>query len=166
VTQLLAHSDNERQLSVNNFWSCILGNQGVTWMYEFITVLFTASVLLNITHKRKNIDSKIPNAATCTVFKTGVWDASWAIFIKYSCRMTKARAVYECTDGPAGQPTDNPPNSDGLGAIHRTVPELTAQVYLQPGPRIGWWFGSNPDPDLKRWSETVAYTRQQHWQPF
>jgi len=27
-------------------------------------------------------------------------------------------------DGPAGQPADNPPNSDGLGVYHRTVPEL------------------------------------------
>jgi len=27
-------------------------------------------------------------------------------------------------DGPAGQPADYPPNSDGLGVDHRTVPEL------------------------------------------
>jgi hypothetical protein len=40
----------------------------------------------------------------------------------------KTRTVYKSTDGPAGRPADNPPNKDGLGDLHRTVPKLTAQV--------------------------------------
>ena len=40
----------------------------------------------------------------------------------------KTKTLYISTDGPAGQPADNPPNPDGLGDLHRTVPELTLQV--------------------------------------
>ena len=70
----LPHSENERPLRANNFWSCIMGNQGVTWMYELITVHLTTLVPLNITHKRKNIDSKIANVATCNVFENVLFD--------------------------------------------------------------------------------------------
>jgi len=76
ATWSLPHSDNERQLSVNNFWSCILDNQGITQMYELIPVLFTALVLLNRTHKRKNIDSKIANVAAHKAFKNGLLHVS------------------------------------------------------------------------------------------
>jgi len=74
--QSFSHSNSEHQLRVNNFWSCILGKQGVVRMYELITVLLTTLVILNITHKRKNIDSKIANVATCKVFKTVLLDSS------------------------------------------------------------------------------------------
>jgi len=68
-------------------------------------------------------------------------------------------------DGPAGRPSDNPPNSDGLGVNHRTVPELTVSVYWQPGPPIWQRFSPGPDPDPKWRSGTVAITtRQQRWQ--
>jgi len=58
------------------------------------------------------------------------------ILIKYNYQTAEARAVYESTDGPTGQPTNNLPNSDGLGDVNRIVPELTGQVYRQPGPHI------------------------------
>jgi hypothetical protein len=72
----LPHCDNERQLSVNTFWSCVLGNQGVAQMYEFIIALLTALVLLNSTHRMKNIHFKIANVATSMVFKNGLLDVS------------------------------------------------------------------------------------------
>ena len=53
-------------------------------MYELITVLLTVLVLLNITHKKKNIDSKIANIAICKVFKYVLLDVSSVILIKYS----------------------------------------------------------------------------------
>jgi len=157
ATRSLPHSDNEHQLSVNNCWSCILGNQVIVQMSEFITVLLTAFVLLNRTHKRKNIVYKIANVATRKVFKNRILDVSWALLIEYSYRTPKARALSECTDGPAWHPTANPPYPDGLGAVHRTIPELTVRVSWRPAAHIWRQFGSDPDP--KRRSRTVPTTR-------
>jgi len=61
-------------------------------------------------------------------------------------------------DGPAGWPTDNPPNSDGLGVYHRTIPQLTVWVDWQPGPPIWPLFGLDPDLDPKSLSGAVANT--------
>jgi len=58
ATWSLSHSDSERQLSVNNSFSGILGNQGVTQMYEFITALLTALVRLDRIYNWKDNDSK------------------------------------------------------------------------------------------------------------
>jgi len=154
----LSHSENQRQLSVNNFWSCILGNQGIVWMYKLITVLLNTLVLLNITHIRKNIDSKIADVPTCKVFKHRLLDVSWVILIKYTYWIAKARAFYECTDGPVEQQANNPPNSDGLGAVHLTIPKLTVRVDWRPGPPIWRKFGSDPDLDPKWQSGIVANT--------
>jgi len=49
-------------------------------------------------------------------------------FDKILLTNSKTRALYECMDGPAGRPADNPPNSDRLGVYHQTVPELTGRV--------------------------------------
>jgi len=59
-------------------------------------------------------------------------------------------------DGPAGRPADNPPNSDPLGVYHQTVPELTVQVYWQPGPPIWQQFSLDTDQGPKWRSRTVA----------
>jgi hypothetical protein len=40
----------------------------------------------------------------------------------------KTRTLYKSTDGPAVRPADNPPNPDGLGDLHRIIPELTVWV--------------------------------------
>jgi hypothetical protein len=54
--------------------------------------------------------------------------AQRAILIRYSKHTANTRAVYDSIDGPAGRPTDNPPNSNRLGVYHGTVPEcVTAQ---------------------------------------
>ena len=42
--------------------------------------------------------------------------------------------------------------------FHRTVPELTVQVHWPPRQPIWQQFGSDPDPDPKRRSATVANT--------
>ena len=156
--QWLPHSDNECQVSINNDWSCILSNQSVVRMYKFITALLTGLVLLNRTHKRKNIDSKLANVATSKVFRNGSLDVIWAILIEYSYQTAKVSALYECTDGPAGKPANNPRNQDRLGAVRWTIPELTVCVYWRPRVRIWPWFGSNPDQDPKWRSGTVVNT--------
>jgi len=61
-------------------------------------------------------------------------------------------------DGPAGQPADNLPISDGLGVYHQTLHDLMVQVYWQPGPALWQRFGLDPDPDPKWRSGTVANT--------
>jgi hypothetical protein len=55
-------------------------------------------------------------------------------------------------DGPA----DTLRNSDSLGVCHRTVPELMVRIDRQPRPPIWQRFSLDLDPDLKRWSRTVA----------
>ena len=40
-------------------------------------------------------------------------DVHWSILIEYYKRIAKASMLYEFTDGPAVQPAENPPNSDG-----------------------------------------------------
>jgi len=70
----------------------------------------------------------------------------------------KARTLYKSTDGPAGQHTDNPPNSDVSGDFQQTMPEMTVQVYWQPGRPIFQPFSSDPDPDPMWQSGTVAHT--------
>jgi len=46
-----------------------LGNQGVAQIYEIITDLLTALVLLNTNSETQYIDSKITDVATCKVIK-------------------------------------------------------------------------------------------------
>jgi len=73
----------------------------------------------------------------CKTCKKSLLDIENAILIKYYQYTAKTRALYESTDGLAGQPADNRPNSDGLWDVHRTVPYLTVPVDWWPGPPIG-----------------------------
>jgi len=70
-------------------------------------------------------------------------DVENAILIGYYYYTAKTRALYESTDGPTGQHADNPPNSDGLWDVHRTIPKLTVQMYWWPRPPICKRVGSN-----------------------
>jgi len=81
-----------------------------------------------------------------------------AILIRYQWQLANLRALYESIDGPAGRPAENPPNSDGFGVYHGTVPKWAVQVYWRPGPPIWQRFGLDPDPDPKWRSGTVANT--------
>ena len=86
MTHFLLHSENECQQSLNDFWSCTSGNEGIAWIYEIITVQSTALVLLNTEHKRPNIDSKINDVATSKVIKRNFWTLImsfwWSTIIK------------------------------------------------------------------------------------
>ena len=69
----LSHLDNERQLNINNVWSCILCNQAIARILYLITELLTASVIENTNHERKSIDSKKIGIATCKNSKCNYW---------------------------------------------------------------------------------------------
>jgi len=57
------------------------------------------------------------------------------------------------------RPADNPPNWDGLGVCHRTVPELIVRVYWPVESPIWPRFGLDPDLDQMLRSGIVANTR-------
>jgi hypothetical protein len=42
ATYSLPHPENERQWSVNSFSCCKFGNQGIAWIFAFISELLTA----------------------------------------------------------------------------------------------------------------------------
>jgi len=125
----LPHHETERQQSVNNIWSCILGNQGFVRMNVLITELLTASMAQYAMYRRQNTYSKIINVADCKTSKKILLAAEYLVLIIYNYPTAKTRTLYKSTDGPAGRPADNPPNSDGLEHWHRTVPELTVRLY-------------------------------------
>jgi len=118
MTTTLPHHKYKCQLSVNNVWSSIMGNQGIVWIYVLITVLLTTFLGKNMTYKRKKTDSKIINIAYCKTCKKKSLAAECLILIRYYQQTAKIRVLYESTDGPAGQPTDNRSNSDWLGDLH------------------------------------------------
>jgi len=123
-----------------------------------ITELLTPLQLKNTKQTWKNTDSKIINIAICKTCKKSLLDVENMILIRYYYETAKTRALYESTDGPAGQPVDNPPNPDRLGDVHQTVPELMVRVYRRPRQQM--WKGVGLDPDLKpkRRSGTIANT--------
>jgi len=158
MTHILHYHETECQPNINNIWSCILGNQEFTQINQLITELLTIFIAKNTTYNRKNMDSKIINVADCKTCKKRLLAVNYLILIICNNPTAKTRTLYKSTDGPAGLPTDNPPNSEWLGDIHRTVTEFTVQVYRQPGPPSCEWFGSYPDPDAKWGSGTIANT--------
>ena len=95
---------------------------------KLITELLMASIANNATYKRNNRYSKIINVADCKTCKKRLLAVEYLILIIYTYPTAKTRTLYKSTDGPAGRPADNPPNSDGLGDLHRTVAELTVRV--------------------------------------
>jgi len=156
---MLPHHETERQLSVNNIWSCILGNQGFLHIGAAIAELLTTSLAKNAMGRRQNTYSNIINVADCKTSKKRSLAVKYLILIMFNYATAKTRTLYKSTDAPAVRPADNPPNPDGLGDLHRTVPESTVRVCWQPGPPIWPQFGSDPDPDPKWRSRTVANTR-------
>ena len=92
-------------------------------MNALITELLTTSMAKYATYGRKNSDSKIINVADCKTSKKRLLVAEYLIIIMFNYPTAKIRTLYKSTDGPAGRPADNPPNSDGLGVYHGTVPE-------------------------------------------
>jgi len=128
MTHTLPHHETERQQSVNIIWSCILGNQGFVHIGALITELLTAFIAKNAMDRRQNTYSKIINVANCKTSKKRLLAVKYLILIMYNYPTAKTKTLYKSTDGPAGRPADNPSNPDGLGDLHRTLPELTVQV--------------------------------------
>jgi len=126
---MLRHHISEHQWIVNHFCSCILGDQGIVLILELITELLTAFIGKNAKHKRKDTDSKIINIANWKTCKKRFLHVEYVTLMRYYYQRTKTRAIYESKDEPAAQPTDNPPNSDGLGDFHRSLPEVTVWVH-------------------------------------
>jgi len=155
---MLPHHETEHQRSVNNIWSCILGNQGFLCIRAPITELFISSLAKNATGRRQNRYSKIINVADCQTSKKRSLAVKYLILIMFNYATAKTRTLYKSTDWPTGRPADNLPNPDGLGDLHRTVPELRVRVGCEPGPPIWQRFGSDPDPDPQWRSGTVANT--------
>jgi len=124
-----------------------------------ITELLTTSLAKNTMGGRQNTYSKIINVADCKTSKKRSLAVKYLILIMFNYATAKTRTLYKSTDGPAGRPADNPPNPDRLGDLHGTVPELTVRVYCQPGRPIWQRSSSDPDPDPKGQSGTVANTR-------
>jgi len=105
-----------------------LDNQGFLRIGAPITKLLTTSLAKNATGKRQNTYSKIINVADCKTSKKRSLAVKYLILIMFNYPTAETRTLYKSTDGPAGQPADNPPNPDWLGDLHRTVPELTVRV--------------------------------------
>jgi len=84
-------------------------------MNQLITELFPAFVTKNTMYNRKNTDSKIFNVADCKSCKMRLLAVEYLILLIFNYPTAKTRTFYISTDGPAGRPADNPPNSDRLG---------------------------------------------------
>jgi len=126
---MLPHDETEHQRSINNIWSCILGNQVFVPMNALITELLTPSMAKYATYKRKNMYSKIINVADCQTSKKRLLAVEYLILIIYHYPTVKTRRLDKSKDETAVRPANNPPNADGLENSHRTVPELMVRVY-------------------------------------
>jgi len=158
MTSRLPDHENKRQQSVNNCWSCMMGNQGIAPILQLITEPLTPLLGNNTKWNRKNIDFKIINIENCKTCKKRWLDVESAILIRYYYQTAKRRALYESTNRPAGWPTDNQPNSVGLAEFHWNASELTVPVCWQPGLSIWIQFSFDPDPYPNWWSRTIADT--------
>jgi len=69
ATRSLPHPENEGQWSVNDFWCCIFGNQGIAQIFKHITELLTTLIGNNTINERKNMNSKIFTIAGCKTCK-------------------------------------------------------------------------------------------------
>jgi hypothetical protein len=115
----------------NNSFSMSYNSREVIFprVYEVITELLTALVLINTNHKSNNINSTITDVATSNVIKTVFLDVNWVILIQDSSQTATASALFESTNGPAEQPTDNPPNANWVDNVNWTVLEVTFPMY-------------------------------------
>jgi len=162
MTDPLPHHKSERQRSINNVWSCLLGNQGLARINELITELLTAFIAKNTTYNRKNSDSNVMNIADCKTRK------KWLLAVEYLNSIicyyptAKTRTLYKSTNGPAARSAANRPDSARLGDVHHTVPKLMFRVDWLPGPPSCEWFGSDPDLDLEWLAGSVAISRHEN----
>jgi len=63
------HLESEHHWNINNFWSCILGKEGIAQIFELILELLTAVIGRKTKYNIKTTDSKIIDIANCKTFK-------------------------------------------------------------------------------------------------
>jgi len=163
ATCSLPRPENELQRSVNSYSCCIFGNQDIALISAFIMELLTAVIHKNSMYQSDNIDSKLIDIASCKACKNLSLVVENAILIRYYSHTPKARPIIESMDRSSRWSADNPPNSDGLGVYHRTLPELTVWLYRHLRLPIWQRFGLDPDPDPKWPSGTIAHTTHIAW---
>jgi len=115
ATYSLPHPENERQRSVDSFGCCIVGNQGILLIVAFRMELLTAVIRRNTMLQRLYTDSKLIDIASCKASKNISLVVANAILRRWYSHTPKARALIESINGPTGRPSDNPPDTGGLG---------------------------------------------------
>jgi len=116
----LPYHENEPQQSITNSWSYTIVKCCIMQICQLIMELLTGFLAKNITYQKKNTHVKIIDITNCKTCEKRLLDVEYMILVSYCYQDTKATALYESTDGPAGQPADNPPNSYGLGQYHQS----------------------------------------------
>jgi len=156
MTYMLPHHENQCQQSVNNFWSRIVGYQGIARILELMTKLLTGLIGQSTTYKRNNPGSNIIDIA---IRKTCIkrWlDVECAILIIHYYQIAERRALYKSTDGPAGRPADNPPPI-------QTCWQISIETYLN------WRFGCIDNLERKFGNglvSTLTRTQSNSLEPF
>jgi len=84
ATYYMPPPENERQQNVNKHWFCIIGNQGLTWIFEHKAELLTALTGTNTIHQRNNTDSKIIDIADCNLCKNKLVAVEYMILIRHN----------------------------------------------------------------------------------
>jgi hypothetical protein len=103
--------------------------QGFTRINELITELFATSIVKNTMYNGKNMDSKLIVITSYTTCTHGSLVVENTILVRYDKSTGKRRGLSDSIDAPARRHTYNPPNSDGLGVVHLTVPGLMVPGY-------------------------------------
>jgi len=93
VTHSLPHAGNESQQSINSYWFCILGNEGIARIHKLITQLLTTFLGKNTKDKWKNTDSTIIDIAHCNTCKKRLFAAEYVMLIRYYYLTSKTRVL-------------------------------------------------------------------------
>jgi len=83
TTCSVPHPENKLQWNVNSYCSCIVGNEGIAWIFELITELLTAPIGKNTTYRRLNKDSNVIVIANCKACKNISLVVEHAILMRY-----------------------------------------------------------------------------------
>jgi hypothetical protein len=114
VPDTLPYHEHELQLRGNNMLFCIVHYRGSARRYECITERLTSFLGKTMTHEKTTMDSKIIDITHCKTYKKRLLVAECMILTRYYHQSAITGVLYDNSDGPAGRPSDNPPNSNRL----------------------------------------------------
>jgi hypothetical protein len=159
--------DPDSQFGNGSVWTRTLtGSDGPELILTLcITVLFTTLVGKNTIYRMCNADTKLIDIAMCSRSNSTLMVSENVSLIRYYKHSANTTALYESIDGPAGRPADNPPNSDGLGDYHGTVPEWAVCICWRPRAPIWQQFSLDLNLDPKWRSGTSADSIYKQWIP-